>query len=101
MGGEVWPLASPADKLVLNPLLTEKDRADIAKNGDSNNSDMDFCEFNGRLIINYCWGTQGGPGHEYVAEAEYAGTQAAFLTGWFPPDFKRDTAPPPTKEGKP
>jgi hypothetical protein len=76
--------ASPEDKLILNPLLTEKDRADIAKNGDSNNSDIDFCEFKGRLIINYSWGTQGGPGHEYVAEAEFSGTQEAFLTGWFP-----------------
>jgi alpha-L-fucosidase len=76
--------ASPEDKLVLNPLLTEQERSEIAKNGDSNNSDIDFCEFNGKLIINYCWGTQGGPGHEYLAEAEYAGTEAQFLTGWFP-----------------
>lgn len=76
--------ASPEDKLVLSPLLTETDRAAIAQNGDTNNSDIDFCEFKGRLIINYCWGTQGGPGHEYLAEAEFAGTQAAFLSGWFP-----------------
>jgi len=76
--------ASPEDKLVLNPLLTEKDRADIAKNGDTNNSDIDFCEFHDRLIINYCWGTQGGPGHEYLAEAEFAGTEEEFCAGWFP-----------------
>lgn len=77
--------ASPEDKLILNPLLTEQERAEIAKNGDTNNSDIDFGEFNGKLIINYCWGTQGqGGGHEYVAEAEYAGTEAEFLTGWFP-----------------
>jgi len=80
---------------VLNPLLTEQDRADIAKNGDSNNSDIDFCEFKGRLIINYCWGTQGGPGHEYIAEAEFAGSEAAFLTGWFPL-----TNTPTLKEGR-
>jgi len=76
--------ASPEDKLVLNPLLTDQDRVHIAKNGDSNNSDIDFCEYHGRLIINYCWGTQGGPGHEYIAEAEFAGSEAAFLTAWFP-----------------
>jgi hypothetical protein len=76
--------ASSEDKLILNPLLTGQDRADIAKNGDSNNSDIDFCESKGRLIINYCWGTQGGPGHEYVAEAEFKGSLAEFLTGWFP-----------------
>ncbi len=76
--------ASPEDKRVLNPLLTESDRAAIACNGDTNNSDIDFCEFQGRLIINYCWGTQGGPGHEYLAEAEFNGTEADFLCGWFP-----------------
>jgi len=77
--------ASPEDKIVLNPRLTEQERAEIAKNGDTNNSDIDFCEFNGKLIINYCWGTQGqGGGHEYVAEAEFDGTLEQFLTGWFP-----------------
>ena len=40
---------------------------------------------NGSILrINYCWGTQGGPGHEYIAEAEFAGSEPAFLTGWFP-----------------
>jgi hypothetical protein len=77
--------ASEGDKLILNPLLMEQERSEVAKNGDSNNSDIDFCEFKGRLIINYCWGTQGqGGGHEYIAEAEYAGTEAQFLQGWFP-----------------
>ena len=76
--------ASEEDKLALNPRLTEAERAAIAKNGNSNNSDIDFCEFGGKLVINYCWGTQGGPGHEYIAEAEFAGTMAQFLTGWFP-----------------
>ena len=54
------------------------------ENADSNNSDIDFCEYHGRLIINYRWGTQGGPGHEYIAEAEFAGSEATFLTAWFP-----------------
>ncbi|MCY2931444.1 MAG: hypothetical protein NTV86_18535 [Planctomycetota bacterium] len=77
--------ASPEDKLVLNPFLTDAERAEIAANGDSNNSDIDFCEFQGRLIINYCWGTQGqGGGHEYLAEAEYAGTEGQFLKAWYP-----------------
>lgn len=77
--------ASPEDKLVGNPFLTDSERAEIAANGDSNNSDIDFCEFDGRLIITYCWGTQGqGGGHEYLAEAEFAGTEAQFLRGWFP-----------------
>jgi len=77
--------ASSEDKLILNPLLTEFERAEIVKNGDTNNSDIDFCEYKGKLIINYSWGTQGeGGGHEHLAEAEYDGTVAQFLTGWFP-----------------
>lgn len=49
---------------------------------DCNNSDIDFCEFNGRLIINYSWGNQRGA--EFLAEVYYNGTQAQFLRGWFP-----------------
>jgi len=41
-----------------------------------------FCEFNGKIIINYCWGNQVGT--EFIAEAEYAGAAAQFLSGWFP-----------------
>ena len=74
--------ASPDDKLILNPLLTEQDRADIAKNDDSNNSDIDFCEYEGRLIISYSWGNQQGA--EHLAEAVYDGTVSQFLSGWFP-----------------
>ena len=62
--------------------LTEAQRAKIAKAGNRDNSDLDFCEFNGKLIINYCWGNQVGT--EFIAEAEYAGTAAQYLEGWFP-----------------
>jgi hypothetical protein len=74
--------ASPEDKLIANPRLTEEQRARVAKSTNRNNSDIDFCEFNGTLIINYSWGNQAGI--EFLAEAEFAGTQAQFLTGWFP-----------------
>jgi hypothetical protein len=74
--------ASPEDKQIANPRLTIEQCNRIAKATDVNNSDIDFCEFNGHLIINYSWGNQRGV--EFIAEAEYAGTMGQFLEGWFP-----------------
>jgi hypothetical protein len=62
--------------------LTEADRAKVVKAQDVNNSDIDFCEYRGRLIINYSWGNQQGV--EFLAEAEFDGTLEQFLTDWFP-----------------
>ena len=44
--------------------------------------DIDFCEYQGRLVINYSWGNQQGV--EFLAEAAFDGTLDQFLTGWFP-----------------
>ena len=74
--------ASPEDRTIANPRLTPEQRARVEKAEDVNNSDVDFCEFGGKLVINYSWGNQQG--NEFLAEAEYAGTQAEFLTSWFP-----------------
>lgn len=74
--------ASPGDRLVLNPKLTAAEREKVAKAQDVNNSDIDFCEYQGRLIINYSWGNQQGT--EFLAEAEFNGTLEQFLVGWFP-----------------
>jgi hypothetical protein len=63
-----------------NLATAEKERIRRAEN--CNNSDIDFCEFDGRLIINYSWGNQHGV--EHLAEAEYEGSEADFLRGWFP-----------------
>lgn len=57
-------------------------RERIAKAVNLNNSDIDFCEWRGRLIINYSWGNQQGV--EHLAEGRYEGTLAQFLRGWFP-----------------
>lgn len=70
------------DRLIANQKLTADQRNRIANAADRNNSDIDFCESNGQLIINYSWGNQHGI--EHIAEAEFAGTEAQFLTGWFP-----------------
>lgn len=74
--------ASDEDKKIANKDLSEKLRQRIRAAENRNNSDIDFCEFNGKLIINYSWGNQRG--EEFLAEAEYNGTLEAFLKGWFP-----------------
>jgi hypothetical protein len=74
--------ASAEDRQILNPKLTEAQRKRIATASNRNNSDIDFCEFQGRLVISYSWGNQKGV--EHLAEAVYEGTEAAFLRAWFP-----------------
>jgi hypothetical protein len=74
--------ASEDDRKIANPKLTEAQRQEIAGAENSNNSDIDFCEFGGRLIISYSWGNQRGV--EFLAEATYEGTEKEFVTGWFP-----------------
>ena len=74
--------ASEEDKNIANPKLTAEQRQRIAEAENLNNSDIDFCEFNGQLVINYSWGNQRGK--EFLAEAVYEGSLEDFLRGWFP-----------------
>ncbi len=74
--------ASPEDRRVWNPKLLPHFAERIATAVNHNNSDIDFCELGGKLIINYSWGNQLGV--EHLAEAEYDGTEEEFLRGWFP-----------------
>jgi len=74
--------ASDADKKIANEQLPDHLKRAIAGAKDINNSDIDFCEYKGRLIINYSWGNQQG--EEFLAEATYEGTLEQFLLGWFP-----------------
>ena len=74
--------ASPEDKRFANAKLTTDQRAKISAAKNLNNSDLDFCEWQGRLTINYSWGNQQGT--EFLAEGVYDGTQEQFLRGWFP-----------------
>jgi len=73
---------SPQDKIIANPRLTAEERERIAGAVNINNSDVDLCEFKGKVVINYSWGNQQGV--EHLAEAVYDGTLASFLRGWFP-----------------
>jgi alpha-L-fucosidase len=73
--------ATADDKQIANPKLTADQRVKIAGARNINNSDLDFCEWEGRLVINYSWGNQQGT--EFLAEAVYDGGLAQFLRGWF------------------
>lgn len=48
---------------------------------DCNNSDIDMCEINGKTLITYSWGNQLGK--EFLALAEYNGTNEEFLKSFF------------------
>jgi hypothetical protein len=76
--------ASEADKMIANPNLTPEQQERIHNAVNLNNSDIDFCEYQGQVVINYSWGNQQGI--EHLAEARYAGTLEQFLRGWFPED---------------
>lgn len=73
--------ASVEDKKIANPKLTAKQTERIEKAVNLNNSDIDFCEYQGGLVITYSWGNQQGV--EHLAEARYDGTERQFLEGWF------------------
>ena len=74
--------ASDEDRRPASPRLTPEERDRLAAAVNLNNSDIDFCEYQGQVIINYSWGNQTGI--EHLAEAIYAGSLAQFLTAWFP-----------------
>lgn len=74
--------ASAEDRQFANANFTAVQRGRIAEARNLNNSDLDFCEWQGRLVINYSWGNQQGS--EHLAEAVYDGSEAQFLRGWFP-----------------
>ncbi len=61
-----------------NPILRPGTGEDI------NNSDIDFCEFDGRMVIYYSWGSQRGD--EHLAHARYDGTLAEWLADAYPWD---------------
>ena len=73
---------SEEDKKIANTKFTTQQRERIALAENINNSDIDFCEYEGRTIINYSWGNQLGI--EFLAEATYDGPVSQFLRGWFP-----------------
>ena len=79
--------ASAADRTIANPRLTARERRRIATARNLNNSDIDLCEYQGKVVINYSWGNQLGI--EHLAEAEFDGTLREFLQAWFPKPARR------------
>jgi hypothetical protein len=73
---------SPEDKHIANPGLTAEERKHIAEAANHNNSDLDFCEFEHRMVILYAWGNQRGT--EFLAEAVLESSEAEFLKEYFP-----------------
>jgi lysophospholipase L1-like esterase len=73
--------ASAEDRRIANRNLPDAQRVRVANAMNLNNSDIDFCEFDGQLRITYSWGNQQGT--EHLAEAIFDGTEAEFLRGWF------------------
>lgn len=71
------------DKQIASAFLTPEDRKRIAEALDTNNSDMEICEYLGRTLIYYSWGDQRGT--EFLAEAWYEGPMKEFLTAYFEP----------------
>jgi hypothetical protein len=64
--------------------LTTVDQERIAKGVNVCNSDIDLCEFEGKVVLYYCWGDQNGI--EHLAEACYDGPLRNLLKGFFPAD---------------
>ena len=75
---------SPEDRRVANSGLTPEQQNRIAGAVDLNNSDVDLCEFEGRVVLYYSWGNQKGI--EHLAEAVYHGTLADLFHAFFPDD---------------
>jgi alpha-L-fucosidase len=84
--------ASHEDKLIANSKLNAAQRETIARAVDLNNSDLDLCEFRGKVVITYSWGNQQGT--EFLGEAVYDGSLESFLKGWFPVVMLPETVAP-------
>ena len=73
---------SPEDRRIASDKLTAAERKRIVGAGNRNNSDVDVCEFRGKVVIYYSWGNQRGI--EHLAEAVYKGSLKQFLLSYFP-----------------
>jgi len=79
------PIMFPSheDKKVIRPERYSQEQLAYLANGiNSNNSDIDMCEHNGKTVIVYCWGNQLSA--QNLALAEYDGPEEEFLKSFFP-----------------
>ena len=76
----MWP--DDEDKKVLYPeRLTAEELDHIENSVNTNNSDFDMCEIDGKTLITYSWGNQYGK--EFLALAEYDGSNEEFVKSFF------------------
>ena len=61
--------------------LTPAQLQNIATAVNINASDMDMCEYNGKVIVSYSWGDQKG--HEFLALGQADATERDFCFSWF------------------
>lgn len=73
--------ASDEDRLPASHQLTAAEVQRIRQAVDINNSDPDFCEWQGKTVILYSWGNQQGV--EHLAEAIYDGPMDDLMRGFF------------------
>ena len=66
---------------ILNGNFTKEEIEQINCALNTNNSDVDLCEFDGKTIILYSWGNLMGK--EFLALAEYDGTMKEFFESFF------------------
>ncbi len=78
-------LMSDADDKIISPNatsdLTDEIKEKIITCFNSNNSDLDMCDYNGKVYMNYLVSNQYN--FYYMCEAEYDGTLADFLKSYF------------------
>ena len=70
------------DKNVIHPERFTAEELDYIENAiDCNHSDVDRCNYGGKTVLTYSWGNQLGK--EFLALAEYEGTEEEFLRSFF------------------
>ncbi len=78
------PVLTPSDddrRLFTGAKFTDAEKHRLATADDINNSDVDFCQFEGKTLISYSWGNQLGI--EHLALARYPGSLADLLRSPF------------------
>ena len=83
--GKYNPILMPSNEdKIISPRVHDVDdamKARIATAYNINNSDIDMCDWNGKVYINYLVGNQLG--YYWMCEAESEGTVAEFLKSYF------------------
>lgn len=72
---------SAADQVPALPGFQPEQLIRIREALNINNSDLDFCWYDGKMVLYYSWGDQAGT--EFLAEGTFLGSEEEFLRIWF------------------